>query len=606
MGRLRLICRLAARDLRRRRTEALLLLLAFTAACATLALGLALNGVTNQPYLQTRNATAGPDIVLQLNPNGSAAVTRTGLAQLAALEKASGVVGHTGPYLATWATIAANGHAAGAQVEGRGTAPASIDQPKVTQGSWLRGNGMAVIERTFAQVLGVTAGGQVTINGRFFKVAGIAVDAAVPPYPRDCDDGCETSTSDQAGAQTGQVWLTETDARGLATPSEPLYYFLNLKLADPARAGAFTVPSTDRPQISENTWQSISWLDGKAILSEQRLVIVYSWMLGMLAVASVAVLVGGRMADQTRRVGLLKAVGGTPGLVAAVLLAEYVLIALVAASAGLLTGWAVAPLLTRPGAGMLGTGASPGLTVSTIAVVTIAALLVALLGTFIPAARAARTSTLRALAASVRPPKRRGRLVALSARLPVPLILGLRITGRRPRRTALNVASIAVTASGIVAVLAAQVRVSSQQPGLGAGLANPVVGQIRQLLLVVTALLAVLAAVNVIFITWATVHDVRVPSALERALGATPEQVTAGLVAAQALPAFAGAVLGIPLGIGLSVVAQHGTTVVTYPSAGGLLAVLAGTVIAVIALTTPAAHASNHRPIAQTLQDEAT
>jgi hypothetical protein len=152
---------------------------------------------------------------------------------------------------------------------------------------------------------------------------------------------------------------------------------------------------------------------------------------------------------------------------------------------------------------------SPGLTVSTIAVVTIATLLVALLGTFFPAARAARTSALRALAASVRSPKRRGRLVALSARLPVPLLLGLRITGRRPRRTALNVASIAVTTSGIVAVLAGQARVSSQQPRLGAGLANPVVGQIRQLLLVVTALLAVLAAVNVIFITWATVQDVR-------------------------------------------------------------------------------------------------
>ena len=55
----------------------------------------------------------------------------------------------------------------------------------------------------------------------------------------------------------------------------------------------------------------------------------------LLAVASVAVLVGGRMADQIRRVGLLKAVGGTPGLVAAVLLAEYVVVALLAAAAGL-------------------------------------------------------------------------------------------------------------------------------------------------------------------------------------------------------------------------------------------------------------------------------
>ncbi len=40
--------------------------------------------------------------------------------------------------------------------------------------------------------------------------------------------------------------------------------------------------------------------------------LVGSWLLAILAVASVAVLVGGRMAEQLRRVGLLKAVGCTP------------------------------------------------------------------------------------------------------------------------------------------------------------------------------------------------------------------------------------------------------------------------------------------------------
>jgi putative ABC transport system permease protein len=609
MGRLQLIYRLAARDLQRRRTEAILLLLAFTAATTTLALGLVLNGVTNQPYLQTRNATAGPDVVLQLNPNGSAPATRTGLAQLVALEHASGVTGHTGPYPATWVRLEANGHAAGAQAEGRETAPASIDQPKITQGTWIQGNGTAVLERTFAQALGVTASDSITLNGRFFKVVGIAVSAAVPPYPRACDDGCETSTSNQAGAQTGQVWLTEADARSLATPSDPLYYFLNLKLADPNQTNAFfSAHNTYPSQISWNSWQSISWLDGKVILSEQQVMIIFSWLLGILAIASVAVLVGGRMADQTRRVGLLKAVGGTPMLVAAVLLAEYVVIALVAAAAGLLIGWAVAPLLTRPGAGMLGTGASPGLTINTVAVVALVALLVALLGTFIPAVRAARISTIRALAASVRPPKRRARLTALSARLPVPMLLGLRIAGRRPRRTALSVASIAVTATGIIAVLAvaSRARLGFLRFGGGSGLYNPIADQLGQLLLVVTVMLAILAAINVIFITWASVHDVRVSSALARALGATPEQATAGLVSAQVLPALAGAVLGIPLGIGLSVALQRGTAVVTYPPVAGILAIIAGTFIGVVALTTPAAHASNHRPIAQSLQDEAT
>ncbi|MGI8447210.1 MAG: FtsX-like permease family protein, partial [Streptosporangiaceae bacterium] len=55
--------RLAARDLRHRPAQAILLLLAITAATATLTLGLALHGVTSQPYQRTRAATNGPDVV---------------------------------------------------------------------------------------------------------------------------------------------------------------------------------------------------------------------------------------------------------------------------------------------------------------------------------------------------------------------------------------------------------------------------------------------------------------------------------------------------------------------------------------------------------------
>jgi len=50
MSRLRLVGRLAARDLRSRPGQAVLMLLAITAATATLTLGLVLHGVTSQPY----------------------------------------------------------------------------------------------------------------------------------------------------------------------------------------------------------------------------------------------------------------------------------------------------------------------------------------------------------------------------------------------------------------------------------------------------------------------------------------------------------------------------------------------------------------------------
>ena len=57
MGRLTLIARLVARDLRHRPGEAVLLLLAITAATATLTLGLVLHGVDQQPVQRTQAAT---------------------------------------------------------------------------------------------------------------------------------------------------------------------------------------------------------------------------------------------------------------------------------------------------------------------------------------------------------------------------------------------------------------------------------------------------------------------------------------------------------------------------------------------------------------------
>jgi hypothetical protein len=62
MGRVLLVWRLAARDMRHHVTQAVLLLLAVTAATTILTLGLALSGVTSHPYQQTRAVTRGPDL----------------------------------------------------------------------------------------------------------------------------------------------------------------------------------------------------------------------------------------------------------------------------------------------------------------------------------------------------------------------------------------------------------------------------------------------------------------------------------------------------------------------------------------------------------------
>ena len=118
--------------------------------------------------------------------------------------------------------------------------------------------------------------------------------------------------------------------------------------------------------MSMQTWQGILADATELARDSQILLLIGAWLLGLLAVASLSVLVGGRIADQTRRIGLLKAVGGTPGLVAAVLLAEYLLVAVVAAAAGLAIGALTAPLLTESSAGLVGSAGTPSLTWSTV------------------------------------------------------------------------------------------------------------------------------------------------------------------------------------------------------------------------------------------------
>jgi putative ABC transport system permease protein len=371
---------------------------------------------------------------------------------------------------------------------------------------------------------------------------------------------------------------------------------------------------SDLQSPSLEAWQDIRAASGNLVENQRQALLTGAWLLALLAVASLAVLVGGRMADQIRRVGLLKAVGGTPGLVAAVLLAEYVVVALLAAAAGLALGWLAAPLLTDPSAGLLGRTGAPPLTMSTVGIVTAVALAVAVAATLIPAVRAARTSTVLALADSARPPRRSGWVIALSARLPVPLLLGLRLAARRPRRVVLAALSIAITVSGVVAALAAhadintgqltRASVEDQLSGNGGSVVDPSrADRLNQVLLLITITLFALAAVNAIFITWATALDARRSSALARALGATPRQVGTGLSAAQVLPALAGALLGIPGGIELITAADPDPTT-TMPPLWQLLAVVPMTVLVVAVLTAVPARIGARRPIAGVLQSE--
>jgi putative ABC transport system permease protein len=616
MGKALLVYRLAVRDLRHHAAQAVLLVVAIVAATATLTMALSMNGVTSQPYSATKAATDGPDVVAYLTSAG----------QAKALVHAPGVASSSGPYPVVAATIGFDGRTAGAFAQGRGQEPAAVDRPYVTAGSWVRPGGV-VLERTFAEALGAQVGDVVTLNGQRFTVAGIAVTAAQAPYPNLCyftASSCPPWLTVPGGdwRNVGMIWMTEAGALGLASKANPLTatYVLNLKLGNPADADAFAqqrfvpppqpsgssgfTPPYLGPMFS--TWDGIASADALLVQDAQSVLEPGALLLALLAIASVTVLVGRRLSEYARRVGLLKAVGGTPGTVAAMFLAENLALALLAAVVGLIAGSLAAPLLTNPGAALVGAPGAPSLTAVTAAKVVGVALAVALAATLIPAIRAARTSTVAAINDVARPPRRRGALVRMSAGLPVPVLFGLRLVGRRPRRALLSAANIAVAVTGLVAVLSFHATVNSRL-GTGAsmiagGLSDPVVTRDEQMLTVITILLVVLAALKAIFTTWATVIDARRASALMRALGARDTQVGSGLVVAQVLAALPGAIAGVPLGIGLfAAVVNNGSV----PPVSWLVAVVFGALIAMAALTVIPARMGSRQPVAEVLQAEA-
>jgi putative ABC transport system permease protein len=602
-GRVVLLVRLARQDIRHHLAQAVLLVVAIAAATTVLSLAFALNGVNTNPYEQTMAATKGPDVVAQSANDPYTGVTSPAdLAGLVALNHAAGVTAHSGPYPIVGDTgpigpvMRSTDLVTTVEVEGREPGAAAVDQPEVTAGTWIRPGGV-VVERSFAEAADLRLGQAITLDGRPYRVVGFAVTSALHGFPG-----------------VSLIWATEAAARSMASKADPLSYISNLKLSDasPRAVNAFVnahglkynaPPDATRPFLT--SWSEIAYGDASFLRTDQSFLFTGATLLGLLALASVAVLVGGRVAEGTRRVGLLKATGGTPGLVAASFLAENLFLALVAAFVGLLAGWRAAPLVSNPEADLVGTPGAPPLTLTMVVIAVGMALAVALASTLVPAIRAARMSTVGALADAPRPPKRRDRLIRLSRKLPLPALFALRLVARRPRRAIFSAASIAVAVMGLVAALAIHAAVNNRLSLLRTGgLVNPDVPRAEQVLTAITISLAALAALTVIFAALATVLDARRASAVTLALGATPQQVRTGLIMAQVIPAVPGAILGLPLGIGLFKVAGHGLN--GLPPALWLVGAVLGTVLVVAALTSVPARIGLRRPVAELLQTEAT
>jgi putative ABC transport system permease protein len=554
-----LAVRLAARNLRRRPGQALLLLLTLTIATGVLGVAMSLYGSADEPWNRTWRATNGFHVSFTVyhppdEPGDRALVAGLRRRATTQLTGAPGVVAFGGPWSHLYGSIQLAGGTEDLTAEVRDPGPYQVDQPLVTSGRWLGEGGGVVLEGGLAATLGAGPGDTVTIQGRPLAVRGVAQTVSRGRFPL---------------SRPAQVWVTPETARQLRDLGMNEEGFeLQLRLADPTRAADFvaahqslqTVPSSSSVVPYLETWQQRRSESHSDIDIVAGTLFAAGALIGILTVATASVLIAGRMAAQIRQVGTLKAVGVTPRQVLVVLLVEHLAIATVATAVGLGIGRLLAPPIAATSVTLLGRPEPPPLTVTRVAIVAAVAFAVVLLGTVRPALRGIRQSTLRSLATGPRPPRRPGRLAGLAARagIPLPGVIGLRSAWRRPGRLLTNATGLALGVAMIVVALALRdslelLELRPPEPGHAAS--DAAVGvlydQIRAIILGTAGLLLVLATLNAWIVATFAARDAARNQAVLRAVGATPRQTVIALIVSQLGACAIAVALGIPLGLGL-------------------------------------------------------
>jgi putative ABC transport system permease protein len=560
MRSLRLAARLAARNLRRRPGQALLLLVTLTIATGVLGVAMSVYGSADAAWDRAWRATNGFHVGLTVYHPPDEPGDRAFVADLrrraGELTRTSGVVGAGGPWTHLYGSIQIAGGSEDLTAEIRDPGAYQVDQPLVTSGRWLDGDGDGVVlEGGLAATLRAGPGDTVTINGRPFPVRGVASTVSRGRFPL---------------SRPAQVWVTPRTAqrmRALGMTEEG--FELQLRLADPDRADGFVAAHSSAFDLSDPRSSVVSYMESwrqRRAESHSDIDIMAGTLfaagtlIAILTIATAAVLIAGRMAAQVRQVGTLKAVGVTPRQVVLVLLLEHLAIAAVATAIGLGIGRLLARPIAATSVTVLGRPEPPPLMPARVGIVAAAAFAVVLLGTVRPALRGIRQSTLRSLVAGPRPPRRPGRLASLaaSAGLPLPGVLGLRSAWRRPGRLLTNATGLALGVAMIVVVLGLRaslglLRLKPPEPGHAASDAAVAIlyDQIRAVIFSTAGLLLLLGTINAFIVATFAARDAARNHAVLRAVGATPRQTVTALIVSQLAACALAVAAGIPLGLGL-------------------------------------------------------
>ncbi|MBD0422672.1 FtsX-like permease family protein [Streptomyces sp. TRM S81-3] len=417
----------------RRRVPTLVIVLATMMAVTASVLGGALLVASDAPFDKAFARQHGSHLTAQFDAD------RTTATQLSATADTAGVDTSSGPFPTASVTPRINdATVAPLSVVGRTSPDGSVDRIAVTEGRWANGPGEIVLSAD---------SGLIAPLGLEFRFP------ALPGSPTLKVVGVARSVS-----RTADGWVTPSQLAALTPDGKPtgyqmLYRFAQADSAAQVERGRAAVVAAvpDGAMAGAQSWLAIK----KVSVRDTSLFVPFLVAFGVLGLVMSVLIVGnvvaGTVGTGLRRIGVLKAVGFTPGQVVRAYMSQALLPAAVGTVLGVVAGHLLAvPVLseTAEAYGTAGLGVDWWVDVAVVA----GTLGVVALAACVSAWRAGRLRTVDALAVGRTPAPGRGRRAArLAGRLPLPrpVSLGLARPFARPGRTASVVAAVVFGAAAV-------------------------------------------------------------------------------------------------------------------------------------------------------------
>jgi putative ABC transport system permease protein len=424
---MRAVWRAARAAVRRRRLQTLVIALVTLTSTAAMVVALGLLDAASAPFDKAFAQQRGPHVVAAFDR------ARVSDGLLARTARQPGVEAVAGPFAQATAELpreaADFGLGDDLTVVGRADPAGPVDRLDLWAGHWATRPGEVVLNRQPDWTADDLGKRLEVLSGPKLTVVGFAFDLS------------ESADGWVAPEQIGALHPTAT---------QMLFRFTDASSQDGVRASLDTV-TKGLPQdalTASRSYLTVKDQIGSAAEAYTPYLMAFGILGLVVAVLIVANVVSGAVISGFRHIGILKALGFTPGQVVAVYLTMISVPAVVGCTLGTVAGNLVSRpffefVFSGPDAGVFHDGVTIAPWVNVLTLLGMPA--VCLLAALAPAARAHRLSAARAISAGSAP--RAGRALGIQrrlagSRLPRAVSLGIGLPFARPGRTALTLAAV--------------------------------------------------------------------------------------------------------------------------------------------------------------------